>query len=266
MQLFYREEGIASQHPVIILHGLWGASENWLQVASYLSTHYHVIIPDLPNHGSSPHTPQHDYQTLANDIQEFITQLNLSVPPYLIGHSMGGKTLMTLLLQCPEITSKAVIVDISPKDYGESGFQTHQPLIDYILSTSIDTSNKRSDILRGIKERFPEEEFYQLLAKNIRKNKEDGKFEWKINANVIEKNRHQLTSWESPAKGNIYSGHILFIKGEKSDYINEQEDGPAIRKLFPQARFTTIPNTGHAIHAEQPQPLAESILAFLQGE
>lgn len=265
MRLFYREEGITSRHPVIILHGLWGASENWLQVASYLSTSYHVIIPDLPNHGSSPHITHHDYKTLAEDIYEFITQLNLPVSPYLIGHSMGGKTLMALLLQQPGITSKAVIIDISPKDYEMAGFQTHQRLINYILSTPVNIYEKRSDILRHIKENFPEEEIYQLLAKNIHKNKENGKFEWKINARIIQENSHKLTSWPHPGKGNIYTGHILFVKGEKSNYINKQQDRPTILQLFPQARFTTIPHAGHAIHAEQPELLAEKILAFLQG-
>ena len=51
MQLFYREKGIDTHPPLIILHGLWGASDNWLPVADLLSHRFHVILPDLRNHG-----------------------------------------------------------------------------------------------------------------------------------------------------------------------------------------------------------------------
>lgn len=87
MQLFYREKGTATHPPLIILHGLWGASDNWLPVAGLLSRRFHVILPDLRNHGSSPHSSLFDYTILSRDTEEFIGQLNLSRKPFLAGHS-----------------------------------------------------------------------------------------------------------------------------------------------------------------------------------
>ena len=117
MQLFYREKGIDTHPPLIILHGLWGASDNWLPVADLLSHRFHVILPDLRNHGCSPHSSLFDYTILSQDTEELIGRLNLPQRPFLAGHSLGGKTLMHLVLKRPEIVEKAAIIDICPQAY-----------------------------------------------------------------------------------------------------------------------------------------------------
>lgn len=265
-QLYYREEGSISHPPLMILHGLWGASENWLRVSSGLSAQYHVIIPDLPNHGQSPHIAEHDYETLSGCIHKFITHLNLSEPLHIIGHSMGGKLLMHLLLKWPDLISKAIIIDIAPKDYRNCPeMKLHGRLANYMHTTPIGTISKRSMILRQIREHFPEEELYQLLAKNIRRNKEEGRFEWKININAIQENLETILSWH-PAGDQTCPLPVLFIKGGNSGYMNETEDIPAIRQLFPAASLYTIPGANHAIHADHPQELTDCILKFLQNK
>ena len=53
MKLFYREFGVGQ--PAIILHGLFGQSDNWVTVGRRIADQFHVFIPDLRNHGQSPH-------------------------------------------------------------------------------------------------------------------------------------------------------------------------------------------------------------------
>lgn len=266
MQLFYRQQGSATLPPVIILHGLWGASENWLPVANLLSDKYHMILPDMPNHGNSPHTLHHDYEYLSVSVLEFIRQLNLPRPPAIIGHSMGGKTLMALLMKSPAITAKAIVVDIAPKDYSSSPeTKKHSELLSYVKTADLNGIHERNAIYRNIRAHFPDEGDYQLLAKNIRKNKAENTFEWKINAEIIGKEISKLTGWDTPG-GKSYSGNILFIRGEASGYINPETDIPLIRTLFPQAEFTAIPGASHSIHAEQPGLLAGHILEFLDKQ
>lgn len=265
MHLYYREEGSVSLPPLMILHGLWGASENWLKVSASLSGQYHVIIPDLPNHGQSPHTGKNDYDTLASHIHEFILQLNLPQPLYILGHSMGGKILMNLLLEWPELISKAIVADIAPKDYrNNKGVELHQRLIDYIQSAQIGNTPERTTILRHIREHFPEEELYQLLAKNIRRNKETNTFEWKVGINAIQESQDMILSWH-PTGERSSTCPVLFIKGENSDYIDKTEDLPVIRKIFPAASFCEISGADHAIHADHPRQLAACISNFLQN-
>lgn len=267
MQLYYREKGLSSLPPLVILHGLWGASENWLKIADILSACFHVVIPDLPNHGQSGHTPQHNYPHLAACVQDFIRQQDFPQPPAIVGHSMGGKTLMYLLLKWPEIASKAIIIDIAPKDYGQaSATGQHERILAYLNSNPIGEIRERTTILSHIRANFPEEELYQLLAKNVRRNNESGLFEWKVNSKAIQDGMENLLGWEKPIGTTTTSTPILFIKGENSDYIDPAKDLSLIRQLFPAASLAEIPETGHAIHATQPEQLSTEILRFLRKD
>ena len=148
MQLFYREKGINTHPPLIILHGLWGASDNWLPVADLLSHRFHVILPDLRNHGCSPHSSLFDYTILSQDTEELIGRLNLPQRPFLAGHSLGGKTLMHLVLKRPEIVEKAAIIDICPQAYTLDRQTMHRSLSEYILTTPLQNFHRRQEIHR----------------------------------------------------------------------------------------------------------------------
>lgn len=131
VELFYREKGRRENPPLILLHGLWGASDNWLPVAETLAGRFRVILPDLRNHGQSPRHPEHTYAALGEDVEALIHRLALSSPPFMAGHSMGGKCLMYLLLKTPEIARKAAVIDISPKTYDTPGEGLHRKLLDF---------------------------------------------------------------------------------------------------------------------------------------
>ncbi len=255
MQLFYREKGNSSYPPLILLHGLWGASDNWLGVANQLATHFHVLLPDFRNHGHSPHDDVHDYSALSEDITDFIGSLNLPTPPFIAGHSMGGKALMLLLLKRPEIVQKAAIIDICPRNYEVNNF--HQELFGKLARFSLRHYTSRQELHVRLREEFSSEELCQIALKNIQKTSSG--FEWRINLKAICNNLFQLMSW--PPTGNTtYSKPILFIKGEYSDYISPH-DLPAIYTLFPAAELYTLPSD-HQIHIRQPQLLARTLDHF----
>ncbi|WP_369407467.1 alpha/beta fold hydrolase [Rhodothermus marinus] len=67
---------------------------------------------------------------------------------------------------------------------------------------------------------------------------------------------------EAIADGRQFTGPVLFVKGERSDYITDA-DLSAIRRLFPAARLVTIPGAGHWVHADAPEAFAREVLAFL---
>ena len=110
MKLFYREFG--SGQPVIILHGLFGQSDNWVTVARRIADQFHVYIPDQRNHGQSPHASVHSFPAMADDLSVFIEEHNI-VNPIIIGHSMGGKTAMTYALENAGAVKKLIVIDIS---------------------------------------------------------------------------------------------------------------------------------------------------------
>lgn len=256
MQLFFREKGDASLPPLIILHGLWGASDNWLGVAGLLSDRFHVFLPDCRNHGNSPHAPRHDYAALSEDLSDFIQQLELPVKPFIAGHSMGGKTLMYLLLKKPEIAAKAAIIDIWPHSRIPSW---HKDIIKGIPVFPLNSLKDRKELKTAVLRAFPKPEQQQLILKNIRKTPEG--FEWRINPEAIRKNLGALAGW--PADGDTLPCllSILFIRGENSNYIPPSLP-KAIFHDFPSASLISIPKASHCIHAEQPEALANILSKF----
>lgn len=255
-KLFYREKGNPELPALILLHGLWGASDNWLPVAELLASRFHVILPDCRNHGLSPHFPSHDYENLSKDLSEFIRQLSLPGKPFLAGHSMGGKTLMTLLLQHPEIAEKAAVIDAGP--YPAPPENIHQEIADFMVSHPLEHYRKYSEMAALIRNSFSDEQTIQLFLKNIRKNAPG--YEWKVNAAVLREYLPDLCDWQINLP-DIYQQEILFIKGELSNYI-PSDSLPEILRYFPAAQLQIIPRASHRIHTDRPKELAEILTDF----
>ena len=151
MKLFFRTigEGV----PLIILHGLWGASENWLPIAHLLEDKFQVILPDVRNHGQSPHDEAMNYEVMSNDVIELVEDLKLPVPPHIVGHSMGGKIVMALLLKRPELVNRAVVVDIAPVSYSQRDGGSHNRIIDFMANFDLSQLHSREEVKEAISER-----------------------------------------------------------------------------------------------------------------
>jgi len=83
MKLHFRELG--KGQPLIILHGLFGFSDNWQTHAKKLADYYRVILVDLRNHGHSPWSEEFSYDLMSEDLNELILENNL-LNPIIIGH------------------------------------------------------------------------------------------------------------------------------------------------------------------------------------
>lgn len=85
-----------------IAAGLFGSKTNWRSISKALhaksSPSRKVISVDARNHGESPHSPNHRYEDLAEDVAEFYRQHNIS-KAVVLGHSMGGRAMMTFALK-----------------------------------------------------------------------------------------------------------------------------------------------------------------------
>lgn len=267
MDLFFREEG--NGFPVVIVHGLYGSSDNWLTVGKKLSAHYKVYMIDQRNHGRSPNSDDHSYETLKEDLAGFFDQHHLQ-KAILIGHSMGGKTAMAFAADYPERIEKLVIVDISPKDYftlnDESQYYLHKSIMEAMLELDFSRMESRKDIENYLSERIDNLSIVQFLLKNVHRKKENHQFEWRINIKVLYENLDEIISgvnerWFEDRRP-IFNYPVLFIKGENSKYI-QTEDYTSIKQIYPDALIKVIPDAGHWLHAEQPQLFMEVLEQFM---
>jgi len=254
MELFYRKYG--EGQPLIILHGLFGLSDNWVTIGKKIAeNNFCVYIPDLRNHGNSPHSDEFNYKILSDDLNDFI-KLHSIVSPVIIGHSMGGRVAMNFALNYTDKISKLVIVDIGIKEYEHNDLE----IIDAIKEVDIKSILSRKEIEKQLSGKITDQQLRQLFMKNL-KRKDDSQFEWKFNINSIKKNFNSIfikLSCEKP-----FSGQTLFICGELSNYIMDK-DTPEIKELFPTAIFEKIPYASHWVHADNPEEFYEVVLKFIE--
>lgn len=267
MKLFYRKYGETGP-PLIIVHGLYGASDNWVTVARELSAHYEVFVVDQRNHGESPHDNVHTYEAMRNDLLTFMDEHRIK-KAVLLGHSMGGKTVMSLAMTNPERVSAMIVVDIAPVSYNDLAVSSvmtanHAKMIDAMLEIDVGSMESREEVSHALAGKIGSERIRMFLLKNLTRNREK-KFCWKINLPVLKEYLEEimdgLETDKYIRKGGITGFPVLFIRGENSDYI-QPKDHDTIRRLFPAAEIVSIPNSGHWVHAEQPELLIKTVTYF----
>jgi esterase len=251
MKLFFRESG--QGEPLLILHGLFGSSDNWHTVAKTFAQSYHVFVIDQRNHGQSPHSDDFNYSLLTEDLNDFIEDHRLT-RPIIIGHSMGGKTAMNFAVRYPGKVQKLVVVDIVPKIYPLH----HDRIVEGLKSIDLNTLTSRKEADSLLTPYVPTEEEKQFLLKNLLRT--PGGFKWRINLSAIDK--HLIEMGEGMQFPGSFEGPSLFIHGRKSFYYQDGDDA-LIKKIFPQARFVVL-ETGHWVQAEDPEAFLQTTIAFLK--
>jgi pimeloyl-ACP methyl ester carboxylesterase len=255
MKLHYRKLGQGK--PFFILHGLFGLSDNWLTIGKKLSENFCVYLVDLRNHGSSPHSDEWTYPAMVEDVRELMKDVIKDNSAILLGHSLGGKVAMQFASMYPEKLEKLIVVDIAPKKYDTNSLY----FISELASIRLEELKSRKEVEQKLSAIIKEESIKQLLLKNIYwKKLGDMEFlSWKCNLKVIAENQKRIEETFSVKSG--LQVPALFIKGEKSEHIQES-DIPAILKIFPLVELKTIGGAGHWVHADKPKEFIECILIY----
>jgi esterase len=262
MNLFFRKSG--NGNPLIILHGLFGISDNWATLAKQWSEYFTVYAVDLRNHGQSPHSDQWKYWIMAEDVLELIEKEKLE-KVILLGHSMGGKVAMRLALDAPEIISKLIVCDIAPKKYPVE----NQHVVDALLKVNLEKVSSRKEVEDILAKQLKDNGTVQFLLKNLFWRESapsenelpngEKKLAWRFNLPVISKNLEIVAdATDSPAPCDV---ETLFIRGEKSNYILK-EDEAEIKTIFPRSTIQTIRGAGHWVHADQPKEVFDAVMGF----
>ena len=254
MDLHFQATGAGT--PLVMLHGLFGASDNWRPVAARLADRFHVFAVDQRNHGQSPHAADMDYPRMADDLNEFMTARGLD-RAHVLGHSMGGKTAMQFALQYPGRVERLVVADMAPRLYPRE----YDPIMAALLALNLGSFTNRTQMEEALAPAVPNLALRRFLLKNLGRDGLGG-FYWKINLEGIADNYRHLVTPISAATP--FAGPVLFLRGEQSDYVRP-EDEPLIRALFPAAEIQTLAGAGHWLHADQPDEFARRVGEFLKS-
>lgn len=264
MELFYRKEGTGS--PLVVVHGLYGSSDNWVNIGRRLAEKHTVYMVDQRNHGRSPFSDSHTFNDMRDDLVEFFEKHNIEKAT-LLGHSMGGKAAMWFAADYPEKVEKLVIADIAPKDYlllkEDSQFYLHQNILLAMMEIDFSKIKSRNDVDDFMAQKIDDVNIRQFLLKNVAKDKVNHQYKWRVNAGVLYDHLDEIVSgvnknWlEDRIPINSYP--VIFIRGMKSKYLLP-EDEPMIKEIYPDSRIIDIPDAGHWLHVEQPELFMKAVM------
>ena len=239
---------------LLILHGLLGSSDNWQTLGKRYAASHHVWMLDARNHGRSPHAPIHTYEAMAQDIVEFMDARGIAKAS-LLGHSMGGKTVLLLSQLHPERMDKLVVADIAPRAYTPH----HGPIFDALLATAPASAPSRDAIQSQLSEALDGDPvLVPFLMKGLHRLKEGG-FAWRFNVSVLHATIQDVV-------GHIELGlntlPTLFIRGSESDYVSD-DDLDVLEDHFLHMDHHTIQGAGHWLHAQAPDEFFDVTADFL---
>ncbi len=264
MELFYRKEGSGS--PLVIVHGLYGSSDNWVNIGKRLAEKHTVYMIDQRNHGRSAFSGSHTFNDMRDDLFEFFEKHGIE-KAILLGHSMGGKVAMWFAADYPERVEKLVIADIAPKDYlllkNDSQFYLHQNILLAMQEIDFSKIKTRGDVEDFLSLKIDDERICQFLLKNVAKDKSRHQYKWRVNAKVLYDHLDEIVSGVNKKwlddRIPILAYPVIFIRGMKSKYILP-EDEILIKEMYPDATIVDIPGAGHWLHAEQPKLFMKAVM------
>ncbi|NXH26228.1 ABHDB protein, partial [Myiagra hebetior] len=254
-------EGRRDRPPLVLLHGLFGSHGNFQTVAKTLVRRGSgkVLTVDARNHGSSPHSPVMTYEAMSLDVQQLLSRLGIT-KCILVGHSMGGKTAMTLALQRPDLVERLISVDIGPGS--TTPVSEFSAYISAMKEVKVPAGLSRSaarqladDQLQPVV-KLPQ--LRQFLLTNLVE--VEGRYVWRVNLEAI--SRHLADIMNFPVFHKPYPGPALFLGGSDSPYISSR-DFPEIQRLFPKAEIQYIKGAGHIVHQDKFEEFITAILNFL---
>ena len=239
---------------LIVIHGLFGMSDNWNTLGKQFAKYCKVHLVDLRNHGRSPHANAFNYDVMCEDLIQYLNDNSIE-KPILLGHSLGGKVAMKFAFSYPEKVEKLIVTDISPRRYNTD---FHENLLKILYRLPLEDFENREEIDAVLSESFEDRGMRLFLMKNLYRN-EEKKFAWRFNIDVLLEKISNIQEADFILGTCDIPTH--FLKASKSNYISN-EDELIIKKHFTDYSIATFEEAGHWLHAEQPKRFYNEVMGF----
>lgn len=254
MKLNIQRYGESGPH-LTILHGLLGSARNWHRAARELSNDFQLLIPDLRNHGDSPHG-KHSIAAMRDDILELLEQEKISQTT-LIGHSMGGLVAMDFAVTHPDLLNALIVVDIAPT----AKLDRLLYIFDALQNIDLTQVSRREDADEQLRKNIEDSGVRQFLLQNL-KRQEDGSYDWRCNLTELADFLMKEQKFQLNKEGH-YSGPTLFLAGGASE-VRVWEQKELIARYFPNYQLEVLDGVGHWMHFEAIDEFVKLVTDFIQ--
>ncbi|TLS39006.1 2-succinyl-6-hydroxy-2,4-cyclohexadiene-1-carboxylate synthase [Pseudalkalibacillus caeni] len=243
---------IAGDGPaLLLLHGFTGSSENWTPFLESWTKDFKVIMPDLIGHGKSEapiYPDRYEMDQAVEDIMALLDRLQID-KTHVLGYSMGGRLALTLATSFPERINTLLLESSSP---GLANDEERRQRVekDENIADSIMEKGVEDFVLKW--ENIPLFDTQKRLSEEIRRSVRQQRM---VNSacGLANNLKGMGTGKQRPLWNELESLNIpvFLLVGELDrKFCNIAEK---MLESLPDAKLIRFPDTGHAIHVEDPR-------------
>ncbi len=261
--------------PMLLLHGFGNEAHVWDDFAPVVAPHYRVIAMDHRGHGDSDRDPQgrYGYDALVRDAEAVAEELAID-RLVLVGHSMGGRTAIRFAARNAERMAGLVIVDAGP-DLDWRGVMKIRDDAARSPDSFASVKEYESGLARALPMAPPE--VLARLARHGVRQREDGRFVSKLDPFFRQGVSRPLSEAEMATASRDEAGDLwealekipcptLVVRGAASDVLSPETADRMVEEALPDGTLTVVPQSAHAVMAENPRGFNEAVAAFVLGD
>lgn len=218
---------------IVFIHGFGGKAEQWQYQMQKFAMDNRVIALDMRGHGlSDKPTTGYDMPSIQQDIETALTQLKVSTPFVLIGHSFGGAVVTEYALNHPENVEKLILI-------ATAGEFKLNPLFKFALNLPASVLKMIGPFTRQWLH-APPHALKPYYLQNLSK--------W--------------NGWDRFAKLQVPT---MVIRGHR-DIVFDRPSFEKVAKSIPGAEDIDVRASGHMVMLERREAVDRAIASFLKGE
>lgn len=254
LTMYYETAGSPASPPLLLLHGLGQSTASWQHQVGPLSEHFHVIAPDLREHGRT-NNPQgssaFNLRQFATDVANLCDCLDIRQAAF-CGHSAGSILQLTLALERPDLVAAAI--------WSSGTYFWPDDLRSTTSALTVD----------GLAQAFfaspgPDGEPSAAFLEFSSQHAAQGDDHWRTLASDF------IAVWSHPHEADFPAEHeliaidapVLLVHGDRDDTI-PVERAQQFRQLLKDAELCITPCSGHNPPEERPSTFNAAALDFLQ--
>ena len=219
----------------------------WSEQAERLAQDFHVLIPDLPGHGSSADVPWLSIDDTAAQIAALIADRTATGRAHVVGLSLGGYVALALAASETRVVRSAIVSGVTVVPFPHAGvMRMLGALIDPIARTDFMINVNA----RSLRIPSASREGYRAAAKQVA-------------AGTTKRVSADAMAYRLPAK--LTDVRILAVAGEREHPL-VLESLCVIAEQFPRGVAALARGAGHAWNAEQPELFTAMIRTWVEGD
>lgn len=259
-RLHYLEWNPRGAETLILLHGNSANVWWWEPLVALMPPRFHIVAIDQRGHGDSEwvRPPAYSPAGYADDLARFIAERGLK-RPVVIGHSMGGVSVLAFLERHPEHARAAIAIDVAvTSSRGRDRFLRRLRALPTVAYADLATAKARFRLMPSEGAIAPE--ILNRVAEQSLGRTDDGRYTLKFDRESF------FGSDGIEVLNAIRSARVplLLIRGGLSKIMTAEGARHALESN-PQARLEVIPGAHHHLLLERPDALAEIIQRFVES-